>query len=588
MNDEAEIPVALPAANADPAPAPPQAQPIKPPKIKMLTLCDFRAFAGPAPVEIDLNGRNLLVFGENGAGKSSIFHALDGFFSVPSSAEDPSSRRKKLSTFANRFTEKARCRVRTAGWEYDGKNYDVDEIVEVLVFKVQKALEDNDILFVDGDLTASVQVTYVDRPDAIVWNHTRHPVDTDGGAEQSVVNGAYRKAVLDYRALLETNFRHGDGPINLFDVCVRLLLRDFEVVYFGQRERICDLWTKLQQLIDLESRGRKRLSAAEKTEVLSLLPIINGGLADALLLVHPLIGATLEKLGWKDVEVVRFSVPGLTYDDKPAIPVAQRLQNKRVDVELKFRGQKIDRPQSFLNEARLSALALAMYFAGRKVCAHTLQANTPNLMVLDDVLIGLDQSNRLPVLDLLADDFRDWQIVLLTHDRVWFEMARSYYRRHKADKFWGFVKVHSNDDPTHAPVVTPVDSSAAREALKDAKQFLDQGHVNAAGNYARIATELALREFCEIKKVKVPYSQIPDKTPASDLLSAAKSFSSQSHGTYDIPLASIEMYSNILLNQLSHGGVPSVTQHEVQGALTAVSTLLFSLRVVASGVRQEI
>ena len=58
----------------------------------------------------------------------------------------------------------------------------------------------------------------------------------------------------------------------------------------------------------------------------------------------------------------------------------------------------MDRPQTFLNEARLSALALAIYLAGRQVCADTLQADTPRLMVLDDVLIGLDQSNRLPVL----------------------------------------------------------------------------------------------------------------------------------------------------------------------------------------------
>ncbi|CAN1576456.1 RecF/RecN/SMC, N-terminal [Paracoccaceae bacterium] len=585
MIDDPEVPLTV--EPVVPAPAPEPAEVIRPPKIKTLTLCDFRAFAGPAPIEIDLNGRNLLVFGENGAGKSSIFHALDGFFSVPSPAEDAASRRKKLANFANRFTEKARCRVRTPNWEYDGKTYAVDDVVEVLVFKVQKALDDNDILFVDGDLTASVQVTYVDRPDAITWNHTRHPIDTGVGAEQSVVNGAYRKAVLDYRALLETNFRHGDGPINLFDVCVRLLLPDFEVVYSAKRERICDLWSRLQQLIDLEARDRKRLSGSEKTEVQSLLPIINNGLTDALLRVQPLIGPILEKLGWKDIEVVRFSVPGLTYEDKPAIPVAQRLQNKRVDLELKFRGQKIDRPQSFLNEARLSALALAMYFAGRKVCAETLQADTPNLMVLDDVLIGLDQSNRLPVLDLLADDFRDWQIVLLTHDRVWFEMARAYYRRHKADKFWCFAKVHSNDDPTRAPVVTAVDSSAATEALKDAKQFLQQGHVNAAGNYARIATELALREFCEIKKVKVPYNQLPDKTPASTLLAAAKSFSAQNDQIYDTPLATIEMYSNILFNQLSHGGIPSVTQHEVQGALAAVGTLLFSLKVVPSNVKQE-
>ena len=56
-------------------------------KIKTLSLTDFRAFPGPAPATFELDGKNLLVYGENGSGKSSLFHALDGFFS-PSQPAD--------------------------------------------------------------------------------------------------------------------------------------------------------------------------------------------------------------------------------------------------------------------------------------------------------------------------------------------------------------------------------------------------------------------------------------------------------------------------------------------------------------------
>ena len=51
-------------------------------KISTISLTDFRAFPGPAPVTFELGGKNLLVYGENGSGKSSLFHALDGFFST--------------------------------------------------------------------------------------------------------------------------------------------------------------------------------------------------------------------------------------------------------------------------------------------------------------------------------------------------------------------------------------------------------------------------------------------------------------------------------------------------------------------------
>ena len=50
-------------------------------KIKTFSLTDFRAFPGPAPTTFELDGKSLLVYGENGSGKSSLFHALRGMFS---------------------------------------------------------------------------------------------------------------------------------------------------------------------------------------------------------------------------------------------------------------------------------------------------------------------------------------------------------------------------------------------------------------------------------------------------------------------------------------------------------------------------
>ncbi len=534
--EEAEPPAVDPAAEQN-APAAVVAAPAaKPLRIKSFTLCDFRAFAGPEPVTFKLDGKNLLIYGENGAGKSSVFHALDEFFSV--ARRGPQQRKSRLLELKNVFSGQS-------------------------------------------DTAVKVSVEFDDGKPPAEWTIARHPVDIAPTADDRVKNAAYRKAILDYRSLLETNYRHGNGQVNLFDVCINVLLRDFEVLHDGKQRPIFDLWMELLELADVESRGRQRLGKTEKPKVLELLPSINQGLRNAIAAVQPQIEPLLKALGWADLDGIVLDVPGLTYNDDVTIPPLGRIQTREISITLNFRNQPIDRPQLFLNEARLSALALAIYLAGRKVCAATLQADTPRLIVLDDVLIGLDQSNRLPVIDVLADHYQDWQIILLTHDRTWFEMARAYQRQHKADLYWNYAKIHSDDDPTKAPFVALATSSAAADIIADGRNFLKKGHVNAAGNYARIAVELALREFCETKKILVAYQQAPDKTPSSDLLTAAKDFSTTKvNGTYDRPLAAIDMYTSILFNKLSHGGVPAVTSHEVQGALNAVDGLLFALKVV--------
>ena len=48
------------------------------------------------------------------------------------------------------------------------------------------------------------------------------------------------------------------------------------------------------------------------------------------------------------------------------------------------------------------------------------------LLLLDDIFIGIDSSNRLPFLRLLSDYFASYQIILLTYDRNWYNLARTY------------------------------------------------------------------------------------------------------------------------------------------------------------------
>lgn len=94
-------------------------------------------------------------------------------------------------------------------------------------------------------------------------------------------------------------------------------------------------------------------------------------------------------------------------------------------------------------------------------CTPTATAAALKLLVLDDVLIGLDHSNRLPVLDVLNIRFADWQIVLLTHDRNWFDLARS----HLPETDWKCLEVYEGDDAATAPIPIVRATQTGRRAL---------------------------------------------------------------------------------------------------------------------------
>jgi len=75
----------------------------------------------------------------------------------------------------------------------------------------------------------------------------------------------------------------------------------------------------------------------------------------------------------------------------------------------------------FLNEARLSAFSVCLYLAALKTNPELFDYK---ILFLDDVLIGLDTSNRFPILYILKEEFKEHQIFVTTYDRHLFELAK--------------------------------------------------------------------------------------------------------------------------------------------------------------------
>ena len=77
---------------------------------------------------------------------------------------------------------------------------------------------------------------------------------------------------------------------------------------------------------------------------------------------------------------------------------------------------EVKRPHSYLNEARLSAIAIAIRLA---ILKERYIEQAPRIMVLDDLLLSLDLSNRSALLKIILKKYASrFQLIILTHDRV--------------------------------------------------------------------------------------------------------------------------------------------------------------------------
>ncbi len=94
----------------------------------------------------------------------------------------------------------------------------------------------------------------------------------------------------------------------------------------------------------------------------------------------------------------------------------------KVNLEIEYFDKKLEDYQNFLNEARLSALAMSIYFAIIKKQFNKLEEDSLKILVLDDLLISLDMNNRLSLIKILESEFSDFQIFFFTHEKALYDL----------------------------------------------------------------------------------------------------------------------------------------------------------------------
>jgi energy-coupling factor transporter ATP-binding protein EcfA2 len=481
------------------------------PRIKKISISGYRAFPPYRPESFEVNlgndGKNLLLYGENGSGKTSLFKALRELFS-----ESP-----------NRLDYE------------DRKN----------IFKQE------------NDDSVVVQLTS-GMPSEYRWETgEQHPKETEGVPFRTFARSCL---FLDYRDLLKTNFTHPAGYPNLFFLLVQHILRDLPVPDITLHQLYVAMHSanptrRTHKLMSRAQFSASRFGQALKDSLPEIVKIGNEFLAK----LQP--SATFDLVPME----LKYAAPLKTF------------VGQTVSLTASYNGKGISEPQNFLNEAKLTALALAIYLAGAKV----IRAGRPGILVLDDVLMGLDLENRIPLLRLLDEDFSDWQTILLTHDRTWFELAREFTDNKPMWKAKELFLVQGTDGSPPIPEIRD-----GCDPISRATAMIARGEYNPAANYLRISFENTIKRACDHCKIEVAYKRNPKKITANDLWmglcrrqkdreALQAKHPAKNHPDF-IPqnlISRVNMIRSNILNGLSHDGSTNIQKAEVEAARDTIRDL---------------
>lgn len=338
-------------------------------KIKSIIINKYKSFQKEETIPVEC--KNLFIYGENGAGKSSFYYALKDFFQ---SSVEPI----QMSRLRNMFLD-------------------------------------------DGLHDCSIEVEFEGGTKNVLNETTK---DTE---IPSIIDANRLKSFITYKHLLAVHNIKIDKKINVFDLLVNGILKHYKSSITGGVE-LGELWNDVVTESKIPyGKGKTFHYKRQKKASVERKAIRFNAVLNALFL-KPEEGETnLNYLAPSVNPILQKFIPEIVIDFKRnTIQVDDfgRISEAKILLEIAFNGVNIDNnnPQFTLNEAKLSAIAISIFLG-------TIKKQSPfsadiKPLFLDDILIGLDNSNRLKLLKVLKEDFPDFQVFITTYDRHWYEVAK--------------------------------------------------------------------------------------------------------------------------------------------------------------------
>ena len=474
-------------------------------RITEVEIKNFRAFYGSYRIDLHKAGKNLLVYGENGSGKSSLYLALKLFL-------ESAVRDHQFEAHQNIF------------------------------------IKDNESSYIKLCLRADPR----SKQYAYEWSKTVKETN-----DLLIIEASKAKGFLDYKTLLATHYTQRESEaVNVFDLLVNTLLAN--TIDTATGKSLSDDWAGVQQAIPRQNTT-EQIEELEEKELEEKIENFNNRLADEL---EELKKQASEILGKFEYNVtLDFDFPGITYNRDDKI-----LANQQILLKVEFFARDIPLHHQFLNEAKLSAIAVSIFFS-----SFLRQPESDlKILALDDVLVGLDMSNRLPVIDIIKEYFSDYQIFFMTYDRAWYEIVK----QRTEDSEWKYAEFYfSQTDEYEIPIYRE-----NKAYLEKAKEHFDDNDFKACVIYLRTAFEVAIKEFCEKRNLQVKYRENPKDLTSEDFWKPIKKGRRNTPFLEQELIDKIELYRKFILNPLSHSCIVPEIKKEIAEAIEAVEILEAKLK----------
>ena len=440
--------------------------------ISKITIDGFKAFPNRFE-DINLDGKNLLLYGENGSGKSSIYYALHCL--LQSQVVD------KSTTYFDPYASESLVNKDT---------HKDDAFIEV-------QLTDSDVKY------RVSKAGYEEIPDRRI-----SPLK-DLNGECVFIN---HKFLFHFFSFRNSQF------INLFRVFIKDIL-PFTLTS-NKAEFISQIYRDITE--GIRKKGRSNQVDEEYLKRIGLFNKQTKKIIDLINLPerNPNTATVIYNKFFRDIddpelkitivyEPHNHNIPkpndsywlrlGYRYQDvyKAGVWIEQSISSRlevldpviclKVEERLNDGNyQTIDKPQSYFNEAKLTAIALSIRFS----LLDTITPINGRFMALDDMLISLDMSNRTKVVKYLLNVVDKYRIYLFTHDRAFYNYVRKAISEHSSKDDWIFKTISYNRKKRQPGILDEISDYRSK-----AEYFYSLGDYETSAIYVRKQLEQSIGEL---------------------------------------------------------------------------------------------